>query len=374
MKKSIILALCLMFAASSAFAIGAGIGVRSVAMGGTGIAIANDVTSSAYFNPACLMGGVDNVDCQLAAGGATEGISEITSIIGDLSNSDNLISNLYPKEFNVNAGLAAGLGVSVKKVGLSVLATGFTDFAKRANSLDMNISGHVSGAVPLTLGSTFSTPGLPIASMSVGVNLKSLYDVSMLTTLASAGGTATGSNSFAIGTGFGFDIGAMAKVTPLITVGGVIRNLSASENVVIKSKTLTATVDASGNPVVAEGPETKTTVSRTPAPETGIGVGVVVPITGTLIACDLENYSFPDNENENKSESFTDTHIGVEQGFFFNAVMLRGGYFTYGANDDTFYTYGIGFNAGPADLGFAAANSVKDSHNSIAEAQLGVAF
>jgi hypothetical protein len=42
--------------AVSCFAVGAGLGVRSMGMGGTGIATANDITA-AYFNPAGLMYG-----------------------------------------------------------------------------------------------------------------------------------------------------------------------------------------------------------------------------------------------------------------------------------------------------------------------------
>jgi hypothetical protein len=374
MKRSMFLAFVLVLASAvSCFAIGAGIGVRAMGMGGTGIATANDITA-AYFNPAGLMYGPENFECQLMGGGATQGLSDVTQIMSDMSNSDNLINNLLPKEFNVDASLNGGLGVSVRKVGLSALVTGNTNFSKKADQLDMNINGQVRASVPLTLGSVISTPGLPIASLAVGVNLKSLYDVGFLTTLVSSGGTATGSNSYSVGTGFGFDIGAQAKITPLISVGGVIRNLSASESVTIKSNTLTATLDAGGNAIVVETPQPDKKTTYSPAPEIGVGVGVVVPITGTLIAVDLENYSFPENNNQNKSASYTDTHIGLEQGVLFNLVMLRAGYCTYTPTEDTFYTYGIGFNLGPVNLGAAAANSVKDSADSVGEVQLGASF
>jgi len=373
MKKISFCLILLLAFASSSFAIGAGVGIRSMGMGGCGIAIANDITS-AYFNPAGLMYGPENFECQLLAGGATQAISDITEIMSDQSNSDNLINNLLPKEFNVGASLAGGLGFSVRKVGVSALATGYTSFSKKADSLDMNINGQVNGSVPLTLGSVFSTPGLPIASMAVGVNLKSLYDIGFSTNISSKTATATGSTSYSVGTGFGFDIGAQAKITPLISVGGVIRNLSASESITTKSKTLTATIDAGGNAVVAEGEEVEEKTSYTPAPEVGVGVGVVVPITGTLIACDLENYSFPDKGNKNKSVSYTDTHIGIEQGFLFNFVMLRLGYYTDGPAEDTFYTWGMGLNLGPATMGIAAANSPNDCNNSMGMAQMGMAF
>ncbi len=81
-----------------------------------------------------------------------------------------------------------------------------------------------------------------------------------------------------------------------------------------------------------------------------------------------------DNGNINKTTSYSDTHLGIEKGFFLNTLMLRAGYYTYGPTSDTFYTYGLGLNVGPASIGVAAANSVKDSVNSIASAQIGVAF
>jgi hypothetical protein len=182
--------------------------------------------------------------------------------------------------------------------------------------------------------------------------------------------------SISSGSGFGFDIGAQAKVTPLITVGAVIRNLSASADLLTKTTAVTLAPDP-GDPtkaVVTEGAETETKSTFTPPAEVGVGVGVVVPITGTLIAVDLENYSFPEDNNQNKSASYTDTHIGLEQGVLFNLVMLRAGYYTESPTEDSYYTYGLGFNMGPVSLGVAAANSVKDSVNSIASVQLGAAF
>lgn len=370
MKKLSIFALIIVIYAGSVFAVGAGIGVRSAAMGGTGIATANDVVSSAYFNPACLMGAAENVDVQMTGGGATESLTDLADAV---TGGSDFISHNFDKALNVGGSVSGGFGVSVRKIGLSVIANGFGSFNKPANALTFNILGNANAMIPLTLGSTFTTPGLPIASLSVGVNLKAIEIAQVNTNVVQSNiptPHGAGSISQTTGSGFGFDIGAQAKVTPLVTVGAVVRNLSASANVTNKTKQIT--VDPLGN--VTEGAEVDTNTTYTPAPETGIGAGVVIPITGTLIACDLENYSAPDKGNPNNSISYTDTHIGIEQGILFNTIMLRFGYFTYGAADDTFYTMGLGVNAGPASLGVAAANSVKDSNNSVAMAQLGVAF
>jgi len=369
MKRTMFLAFVLVLASAvSCFAIGAGVGVRAMGMGGTGIATANDITA-AYFNPAGLMYGPENLEVQVFQGGATQGL---TDLIDAVSSGPDFITNHFGDSYDLSASVNGGLGVSVKKVGISVLIPeGYVSFNKPANALSFSILGSMNAIAPLTLGSSFSTPGLPIASLSVGVNLKAIASATMYTSVTQAGIVGNGNMYSSIGSGFGFDIGAETKITPFISAGAVIRNLSASTNVETKSKTIS--VDALGN--VTEGAEVTTKSTFAPPPEVGIGVGVVVPITGTLVAVDLENYSFPeDGYNINKSESYTDTHIGIEQGFFMNLVMLRCGYFTYKPADDNYYTLGLGLNLGPASIGVASANSVKDSNDSTTSAQLGAAF
>jgi len=375
MKRTMFLAFVLVIvSAVNCSAIGAGVGVRSMGMGGTGIATANDVTA-AYFNPAGLMYGPENFELQTFAGGATQGLNEIMEMAGSTT---NFIENTFENDLNVGGSLGLGLGTSVRKVGLGAFVNGAVSLSHKANTFAYSTYITSMASVPLTLGSTFSTPGLPIASMSVGVNLKSL---ALLNASASVRQTDTltgeGTMSTSSGSGFGFDIGAQGKLTPLITVGAVIRNLSASASIVTKTKHITVNPDPSDplhQVLVTEGTEETQKSTYTPPTEVGIGVGVIIPITGTLIAVDLENYSFPEDNNQNKSASYTDTHIGLEQGVLFNLVMLRAGYYTDGPTEDSYYTYGLGFNLGPVSLGIAAANSVKDSINSVASAQLGAAF
>jgi len=374
MKKTMFLAFVLVLvSAVSCFAIGAGVGVRSMGMGGTGIATANDITA-AYFNPAGLMYGPENFELQTFVGGATQGINDILEMAGSTT---NFLENTYANDLNIGGSVGLGLGTSVRKVGLSAFVDGKVNLSHKANTLAYNSYITSMASVPLTLGSTFSTPGLPIASMSVGVNLKSLMLLNAGASIAQTSPlTGAGNMSVSSGSGFGFDIGAQGKITPLITVGAVIRNLSASANIMTKTTAVTLAPDP-GDPtkaVVTEGVETEQKSTFTPPAEVGVGVGVVIPITGTLVAVDLENYSFPEDNNQNKSASYTDTHIGLEQGVLFNLVMLRAGYFTESPTEDSYYTYGLGFNLGPVSLGVAAANSVKDSVNSIASVQLGAAF
>lgn len=368
MKKTLFFALILLISVcGSCLAVGAGVGVRSMAMGGTGIAIANDITA-AYFNPAGLMYGPENFECQAFGGGAMQGIAGIGEA---LSSGTDFISDNFEQDYDLAASLSGGLGFSIKKVGISAIADGFAKFKKPANNVNMNIYGNVNASLPLTLGSTFTTPGLPFASMSVGVNLKAINEGIITTSVTSTGAMGIGTMSTTFGSGFGFDIGAAAKLTPLVSVGGVIRNLSASTSRLKTSKTIYVDI-VTGD--TTEDAETETKSSHTLPPEVGIGVGVLIPLTGTLIAYDMENYSAADPDHPNKTDSYTDTHIGVEQGMYFNILMLRGGYYTYGPTQDSFFTYGLGLNMGPLSLGFAAANSVKNSRDSISSAQLGMAF
>jgi len=359
MKRALLLvtAFELMFTVGC-FAVGVGYGVRAMGMGGTGIATANDITA-AYFNPAGLMYGPENFELQTFAGGTAGQIQALA----DAASDPDYLSKHFDENLNLSANMNAGLGFSVRKVGISLLAKGSGSFVHPASSiLSGQVLAEAIAMAPLTLGSTFSTPGLPIASMSVGVNLNSIqiYGGGVKVT-----GLGTGTRYQSIGSGFGFDIGMQTKITPLISLGAVVRNLSASYTTKTKSQGVTVAADGTLTDV---GAETEVKSSDTLAPETGIGVGFSLPIIGTLIAVDEENYSVAGDK------SYTDTHIGLEQGLFFNAVMLRAGYFTDGPTEDTFYTYGLGLKMGPADIGFAAANSVNDSTNSLASAQVGVAF
>ncbi len=359
MKKSLFLAFVLVsMLGASCFAVGAGVGIRSMGMGGTGIATATDITA-AYFNPAGLMNGPENFEFQTYAGGTGGQIQALADAAAD----PDYLEKHFDEDLNISANMNADLGVSVKKVGISVIAQAAGDFVHPKNSISSgSISAQGLVMTPLTLGSTFSTPGLPVASMSVGVNLKPIQVIGGGVAITGVG---TGKRTSASGSGFGFDIGMQTKITPFVTLGAVVRNLSASYTTTTKTQGVTVAPDGT---ITDVGAETSAKTTDTLAPETGIGVGVSIPLIGTLLAADAENYSVPGDK------SYDDFHLGVEQGMLANLLMLRIGYYTDGPAEDSFYTYGIGLNLGPATIGIAAANSSKDSVNSVSSAQLGVAF
>ena len=362
MRKAIIIYVVLVFFSGSVFAVGTGYGARSVAMGGTGIATANDMTA-AYYNPAGIMYGGENLDVQVFAGGTMKSIQDLMEASSD---SSKFFENSFDQDIDYSATLNGGFGLSVRRVGISAFAEGYGVINHPASSLiDGTIYGKVTAYTPLTLGSTFATPGIPIASMSVGVNIKPI------TVMGGGLDVASRTQEKITGSGFGFDIGAQGKLTPLISLGAVVRNLSASVNLIKVSNPITIAPDGT---ITGGSPDTVKKYTEKPGPETGIGVGIVFPLTGTLIACDVENYSLEETINSNKKTSYNDIHLGLEQGFLFNIIMLRMGHFTYGPTKEGYLTYGLGINVGPASIGIAAANNQKTMSKDIVMAQLGVSF
>jgi hypothetical protein len=90
------------------------------------------------------------------------------------SSTTNFLENTYANDLSTGGSLVFGLGGSVRKVGLSAFANGAVSLSHTANTLSYDAYITSLASVPLTLGSTFSTPGLPIAMMSFGVNINSL--------------------------------------------------------------------------------------------------------------------------------------------------------------------------------------------------------
>jgi hypothetical protein len=359
MKRFLAVLTVLFLFSGSAFAVGTGFGMRGMAMGGTGIAVAGDVISSAYFNPAGLANG-SNIDAQLFAGGNPD-------LIAAAGNKDFLSDN-FDADMNIkNASAMAGLGISLRNIGISVLSNATGSLSHNGGStLSGGANAQVLAVVPVTLATKISASGSNESSISVGLNIKpvQLYGGGLNILLGGA------VQSQLSGSGMGFDLGMQTKLNPNVSFGAVVRNIATSYT--FTRRTQLGTIDGAGN-FTSVGLESTKKGTDTIAPEVGIGFGIGMPATGTLIALDVENYSYPDQNDLNQSISTNDIHIGLEQGIF-NAIVLRGGYFTYGPTSDTFYTYGIAMNIYPFDIGMAAANSSKDKNSSSTLIQVGVAL
>jgi hypothetical protein len=359
MKRFLTVLTVLFLFSGSAFAVGAGFGMRGVAMGGTGIAIASDVISAAYFNPAGLANG-SNFDAQVFAGGNPD-------LITAAENKDFLSDN-FDTNMNINNATAtAGFGLSLKNIGVSVLADGTGTLSHNGGSIiSGNANAQVVASMPITLAMASPTSDKSDSSMAFGLNIKpiQLYGGSLGFLLGVA------AQSQLTGSGMGFDLGMQAKLSKNVSFGIVARNIATSYS--FTRKTQLGTINGSGD-FTPSGLETSSKGTENLAPEVGIGFGIGLPDTGTLIALDMVNYSYPDKNDLNNSISTNDLHIGVEQSIF-NAVLLRAGYFNYSPTSDTFYTYGVGMNIAPFDIGVAVANSQKDQNSSSSLIQIGMAL
>jgi hypothetical protein len=224
----------------------------------------------------------------------------------------------------------------------------------------------VIAASPITLATEIPMSGSNEQSIAIGMNLKpiQIYGGGLNFLLGIARETQL------TGSGMGFDLGIQTKLNKNTSFGVVVRNIATSYTYTSKSQW--GTIDGSGSFTAWTTAESTTRGPDTVAPEVGIGFGITMPETDTLVALDVENYSYADNGNLNKSLIANDIHIGVEQAILFNGLVFRAGYFSYSPTKDTFFTYGLAMNIYPFDFGMAASNSQKDQSASSALIQLGV--
>ncbi|MFC1767872.1 hypothetical protein ACFLZ2_04930 [Candidatus Margulisiibacteriota bacterium] len=347
MKKIALTFGILLIMSVTCFGVGIGMGLRSAAMGGAGIALAND-TSAAYLNPAGLMSAPDGFISQAYFGTASNNMEEVFKA---LSSGDSFITDYFDKEVVGNATVTGGLGFGINKVGFAVIADGLFEFNKPKDSLNIDYTGALTETFPITIGTNYSLFMLP--EVAFGMNIKPIAQQAVVTSITSSGATGTGSTDIALGSGFGIDVGAQTKITPWLTAGVVVRNLVSSINSDVTSTGLkvyyTGTVETTG--------EIKRTGNTSLPMEVGVGVASIIPATGTILAADMEMYGL-------NNTSYTDLHLGVEQKLLFNVLALRMGYYTYGPLSDSYYTIGAEINMG-FELGISSANSVTDSTNNV---------
>ena len=121
--------------ASSAFALQGGIipygvGARFAAMGGAGSALVDDSTS-AYYNPAGIVK-AQAVSLKIGAAAATDGLDKLTSALTSLSDPSKFILDNAANSVNVNGKINAFVGLTVAKIGISVLPIATLNISKPA--------------------------------------------------------------------------------------------------------------------------------------------------------------------------------------------------------------------------------------------------
>ncbi len=296
------------------------IGSRQAGMGGTGVASAVGLNAVAY-NPAGLLKG-PNSELLLSLGAASQGLDQLISTAsGDPTKA---LQNNYDSTFSANGSIAGILGLSFNKVGISILVPSLYVMINKptAGTYD-GVSATALGyhAVVLTLGRSFSTPGLPIGSLDAGINLKMLTAVYGDFTPA----VATATSNFARGTGMGTDIGVRASLDiPALSsfsVGLALRNLFQSVTYDPNQRSYNV------NPVTGEltltGENPLGSRNDSMPLSTVIGCAGTIPVIGLGFAADVDSIS--GGSGYFQQNSTTVTHLGLEYPILMEALILRGG-------------------------------------------------
>jgi len=340
-----------------------GVGARSSAMGGVGIATANDITA-AYYNPACLSN-AGAFDLKLSGGYAMNDLEVLLSALNAAGDPITFVENFYDKKIDAHGALSGIAGLQVgKTIGVSAIPSAIVRANKEADTVNSTFiaKGGYTGIV--TFAQEIDIPGLPFSSISIGGNIKAVNDANGYANIPSSSppSPVTTESTFNVGTGMGFDLGATGKVDipglSTLTVGVVLRDVL--ETIGYKDKT--ATYQVSTTPP-NEGEATLLSESETDrsyiAPMTiGMGAGLTLPGIGTLLAADM-NMVGGDDGDATMRFGFEQPVIGI--------FAVRGGWST-GASSSI--SYGAGIRAG-ATFDFAYVVDSKDSRANALVFELG---
>lgn len=338
MKKYIFASLILALVSTSTLAFQPanapyGFGAKFGAMGGAGSALCDDIMC-AYYNPAAIASG-SLAELKIGMGAATDGLNEIFKVISSVEKPEDFLSQYFTQTFDMNGSLSALMGVKIQKVGVSVISVGRLNLTKPTvdTLVGSSATAMFGTEAAATLGYGFAIPALPIASLDVGLNIKS---TNSFRSTSSAAGISSSTEEVTKGSGTAFDIGARAglDVGWPTTIAIVMRDISSTQ------KTDVTTKNTTYNPLTgAILTQTESTASGTDITSpvtTTLGVGTKIPVIGLVLAADLDSVS-------GSGTSYSVTHIGAEYPIAGGLVVLRGGMVSGGPSDSiSMTTYGIG--------------------------------
>jgi len=353
------------------------IGSRQAGMGGTGVANAVGLTAVAY-NPAGLMDGPSK-EFLLSLGAANQGLDKIISSAGTASPAQFMLDQ-YDNAIDANGSISGILGFNLNRIGISVVIPDLrSTLSKTASSLAGSYDLLGTGAAMLTLGRTFSTPTLPIASLDVGVNIKALYAAMGNITISgdpTVGSPVSALQTYWLGSGTGLDIGGKARVNvPSVSdfsIGIAVRNIAQTIKYAPKSRTDTYTVDpTSGDITLTTGTETEEAQTQANSPlYTVIGCAGTLPGIGLKFAADVESKSTGSGALAVAAETIT--HLGIEYPLLANALILRGGLASGQSTSMT--TWGTKINIPFLTIEMANIMDAKNSKNNSYVVDIGIAF
>jgi hypothetical protein len=335
-------------------------------MGGAGSAAVDDIMA-AYYNPAGILGGT-STELKIGAQTATEGIDKLISTLTGISNPAKFMSDNFANKIDVNGEINAIVGLQFADIGISVMPVSSLSLTKAANSVTGTLNGSAQYDAALTLGTSYTLPGLPIAKLDLGANIKQANMVDVYNSVNVVGVTITGGGTVTNRSGLGFDIGAKASIINLpipLSVGIAMRDLG--ETLKGKVQTNSTTYNADGTIATSSVVETNATDYTMPT-TTVIGLATDIPGVGLKIAIDLDSIS---GGTPGVSQSIT--HYGLEYPVMAGLIALRAGKVSdnNGTIDQT--TLGAGINIG-LGINVAMMTDNKNSQNNQTMVDFGFAF
>lgn len=362
--KKVLLALFLLSVSVSLVSAQLLVGGRSSAMGGAGVAMCKDI-SAAYYNPAGLMQSSATLDLKIAGYAAYSNYEKLQAALSKSSDPAQFILDNYANNLNFIGRLNGIVGISLGKIGLSVVPQLTATVSKDANSLAGDVQATGFYDPTLTLGTSYSFPFLP-AALDVGINVKSIspLSVAITATLDPLDPTkSSGNQDIANGSGMGYDVGLLTSFTvPMVSklaVGAVMRNLSASYT--LKTNRRMAYIDKTTNLVTLGAETVLPDQTVTLKSSTALGAYCTIPIIDLGLAADIEMAN-PD----------TNLHFGVEYPLVMGILWLRAG-MASGPNL-ALTTYGAEIDLQVLKLAVSSCNDAKNTGLTRSSADITIGF
>ncbi len=362
-RLSVIGLTILLVLAVSGLAGATNITAKAFGMGGAFTGIANDV-SSVIYNPAGLSQS-GYLGFQFNGGFYTPGVDEfdeledVVSYIDDnefkaennpSQTADNVqtVLDKFPSEVKFDG--QALLGANFKSFGLAVNVD--DKFTADSGNSSVRVENMATTEGIISLGKRLTSPPLNLGTLLFGVNFKVIrtdyakYKLEYNENNWDNPDQNRTTEVIADDNSLGVDVGALARVTDLVTIGVQIRNLWAQDYTL---KDEAEVYEFNGTSWV--GPITeKFTKKDSPDRVMRVGASAYIPVINTTVAADVNNVPLL---TEDDRESVV--HFGFEKNLFWNGISLRGG--TFKPEDSLrVYTVGLGLNLWVFHVDMAAAS------------------